>query len=173
MTRKAGGTADERPEPARAARGARRRWSASSASPGPCTCTEVLGTTLEENLAMIARQRRLPEDAGQARSSTTPSTSSTAIRADPAYALAHDPGGGRGGRRLDRAVRHQRRQPAQHASREVVARGAERGPDPARHPHPQRRRARGRQRAGRASRPAARRCRGRSTAAASAAATPT
>ena len=98
---------------------------------------------------MIARQRRLPEAARARRSSTTPSTSSTASAPIRDYALRAVKAAADGGRRLDRAVRHQRRQPARAGSPRSWARCARAIPTPARHPHPQRRRARGGQRAGR------------------------
>ena len=72
---------------------------------------EILGTTLEENLAMIADSVAFCEPQA-ARSSTTPSTSSTAITRNPDYALATLAPPRTGRRHGARPVRHQRRHAA-------------------------------------------------------------
>ena len=59
----------------------------SSARPRCCTSRRSCASSREENLAMIARVGRVPARGGQARAVSTPSTSSTASRDDPGYAL--------------------------------------------------------------------------------------
>ncbi len=68
---------------ARRAATPRRPSSRSSASRPPSQVRDVLETTEEENLAMIADSVRFLSDAAAARSSSTPSTSSTASSPTP------------------------------------------------------------------------------------------
>ena len=130
----------------------------------------VLETTRDENLRMIARQRRLPQAARPRGRSTTPSTSSTgsgSTRRTRSTTLARRR---RRRRRLDRAVRHQRRRAARRRRRARVAACAS-VRHAARHPPAQRRGARAWPTRSPRCGPAASRCRARSTATASAAAT--
>ena len=136
-----------RSDAARADRGARRRWSCIVGKSWDLHVTEVLGTTLEENLAMIARQRRVPEEAGQGgrlrrrallrrlprRPRYALATLKAAADAGADWITLCDTNGGS----LPGTIARRRRG------------GAPGGPDAARHPHAQRQRPGRRQRAGR------------------------
>ena len=77
----------------------------------PLHVIHVLGTTLEENLAMIRDSVAFLHEQGK-EVIYDAEHFFDGFRADREYALATAPGGGRGRRRLGRPVRHQRRQPA-------------------------------------------------------------
>jgi hypothetical protein len=87
----------------------------------------------DENLRMIRETVRYLKGHGR-RSSTTPSTSSTATR-QPGVRAFHPEGGDSGRRRRHRAVRHQRRQPALAGGRSG-GRRADRSPGPGNAPRP-------------------------------------
>ena len=132
--------------------------------------TEVLRATLEENLRDDRRHGRLSAPHGP-RGDLRRRAFLRRLEGQPRLRPQHDSGRGRGRCRIGRAVRHQRRQPARgdrraDARRPRVADGA------GRHPLPQRLRAGRGQFAGRGRRRRRRRCKERSTAWASAAATP-
>ena len=91
---------------------------------------------------MVRDSRRVPQGRRAAPSSSTPSTSSTATRRTPTYALEVVRGGSRGGRRRDRAVRHQRRHAAARGRARSSARSRRALDRAARHPRAQRRRLR-------------------------------
>ena len=149
----------------------RRRSSPSSARPGTCTSREVLGTTLEENLRMIADSVAYCKAAGP-RGVLRRRAFLRRLQAQPGIRAA-DAAGGRSdaGASVVDPLRHQRRHAARGDRRARARRCAQALRVRARHPLPQRlRRGRG-QLAGRGARRARRRCRARSTASASAAAT--
>ena len=124
-----------------------------------CTSPRSLGTTLEENLAMVGDSVAFLKQQGR-EVVFDAEHFFDGFRADRDYALAVVKAAADAGADWIAHVRHQRRQPAE-LHRRGGRRGEEDGPDAARDPHAQRQRRGGRQRASPASRPAARRCRGR------------
>ena len=150
-----------------------RRSAPSSARARALHVREVLRVAPDENLRMIEESVALPRRARAGAWSTTPSTSSTAYREDPAYALE--------------TLRRGRAAAAPRCcvlcdtnggslpwdDRGAVAPGARGARPPRRHPRPRRRRLRRGQHARRGARRRDATCRAPSTATASAAATPT
>ena len=97
---------------------------------------------IAESVAFLRRRRA-------SASSTTPSTSSTAYRDDPAYALRCLRAAAEAGRRERHALRHQRLLAAGQVAEATAQRGRRARRDGAgRHPHPRRRRLRRGQLAG-------------------------
>ena len=139
-----------------------------------------LGAARREGRARLARGEpgddrrlgRVPRGRGQARAVRRRALLRR-LRARPRLRAGLPARGRRGGRRAARAVRHQRRLAAAADPDGVRGRRRSAAGRPARHPHARRLRLRGREHAdgGRSGRDA--RCRGRSTASASAPATPT
>ena len=109
MTRRRGVAAADDDGPARARRVASRRSARSSARPGALHLEKVVRSTARRTCAMIAESIAFLVARGQARRSTTPSTSSTATATTPptrSRACARPP---EAGAETRRAVRHQRR----------------------------------------------------------------
>ena len=134
---------------------------------------EALGTTLDEGVAMVGESVEFLKAAGL-RVFFDAEHFFDGYKANPEYALRVLEAAATNGADVPRAVRHQRRLAAARGAAHRRPRSTPTSGRPAaRHPHPERHRLRGRQLGGRRASAGPPSCRARSTATASAPATPT